>query len=988
MGEHIAGEVINGYRIVGALGRGGIGTTFEAVKEATGEQVALKRLAVADVADWKRFELFEREARVLASLQHPAIPQYLDHFMVEGPRGPTLYLVQAIVRGQTLAEIVTGGGPLDEGAVRQITGELLMVLAYLGQRSPPVVHRDIKPENVMRRVEGPIALVDFGAARADHAKPAGGSTTVGTYGYMAPEQLHGVAVPATDIYGLACTMLFLLSGRSPAELPRQKLAIDFKPTIRTSPQLAAWLDKALAPAPEDRFASADAALAALRSGEIGGAAGPVQKKKRTLTWILAGVLGTTVLAATAIAGVTYVRDKRAARASTARAQQPVPALPARWPSLRHPGLIAMTNRVYSHVSAIFSVAVSPDGKLVASGANDGAVKIWDMATKEPVRALAGQSGEVRKVAWAADGSAVLSAGGKGILIQDLKTGATLRTLALPDGARPDGIAVSPDGKSVVVTSLDGVVRGFNLETGALLFDAKQPLRVFSVAMSPDGSQFATAQGDGIGLWNLGTGKLTNTRKGHAANVDYVAWAPDGHMFFSVSDDQTLKMWHTDRTDPLVTAWEATDEVWGVATEPRGKLVATVSKDGFLRVYNALTLKNTHSRDAEYAMDGSRAGLLSVAFAPDGSHIVTGDGRGNLGYFSLDVTSRPERVPSLPPDAPEDRVAKTPAHTVYAQTLSLMDKTEGDQKAYDRITATLAKAVADDPKNALNHVALAKVLRKRSRSVEGGTDDSKHPLGAGGAELDKAFALSPHLPEAILERGWAAHVHDDDARAKVDAAEAQRLGGPSAGGEHLLAELALAEGKFDDVDVHAAKAISLSSHSQSSSIYYSLRDAYWRQGDDAAYLRMGELQTAAAPWSAWAKGNFAAALLDLGEVDRAIEIGKQAVAQRNYGMARQVLANAYAEKGADALWNQGLLPEAKANFDSAVATVPTHALGHYGLGAYYRKTAVDNHDKKALAQSTKEFELALRSDPKLTIAKKAREDNVALASAPQEPPRGR
>lgn len=326
MGEHTVGEVIHGYRIVGGLGRGGLGTTFEAVKESTGDHVALERLVVADVADGKRFELFEREARVLATLQHPAIPRYLDHFTVDGPRGRTLYVVRALVRGQSLAEIVTAHGPLDEATVLQIASELLVVLSYLGRQNPPVVHRDIKPENVMRRVEGPIALVDFGAARADHAKPAGGSTTVGTHGCMAPEQLHGVAVPATDIYGLACTMLFLLSGRSPAELPRQEVAIDFAPHVRTSPRLASFLEKALAPAPEDRFATAEAALAALRSEELGTT--KAKKKRRGLTWALLAVLGVSALATAALFVVPHVRARRTATASAlAHPPRPPSALP-------------------------------------------------------------------------------------------------------------------------------------------------------------------------------------------------------------------------------------------------------------------------------------------------------------------------------------------------------------------------------------------------------------------------------------------------------------------------------------------------------------------------------------------------------------------------------------------------------------------------------------------------------------------------------------
>jgi len=264
---HTPGNLVHGYRIVRTLGRGGLGTTFEATREATGDAVALKRLAVADADAWKQIELFEREAGVLSRLKHAAIPSYIDHFTVEGPDGPALYIAQELVVGRSLGELArASGAPMDEAEARRIADELLGVLVYLGERTPPVIHRDIKPDNVLVRTDGSIALVDFGAARAAAGSAQGGSTTVGTYGYMAPEQLHGEATPATDIYGLACTLLFLLTGRPPTDLPRHKLRIDFDADVRVTDAFARWLHKALEPAPEDRFPSARAARAALRGG--------------------------------------------------------------------------------------------------------------------------------------------------------------------------------------------------------------------------------------------------------------------------------------------------------------------------------------------------------------------------------------------------------------------------------------------------------------------------------------------------------------------------------------------------------------------------------------------------------------------------------------------------------------------------------------------------------------------------------------------------
>jgi serine/threonine protein kinase len=271
---HLApGDVVQGYRVVRVLSRGGVGTTFEATREADGERVALKRLAVSQVNDWKRIELFEREASVLAGLKNERIPRYLEHFSLESAEGRVLYIAEQFLDGESLADLGRAGRlPMSEADVRRIGTELLAVLDYLGRESPPVIHRDIKPDNVLLRPDGSVALVDFGAARSGLGTAEGGSTTVGTYGYMASEQLHGVATPATDIYGLACTLLFLLTGTSPSELPRRKLKIDFEPATRgrITPPFAAWLHKALEPVAEDRFTSAHSALAALRGLPGGG----------------------------------------------------------------------------------------------------------------------------------------------------------------------------------------------------------------------------------------------------------------------------------------------------------------------------------------------------------------------------------------------------------------------------------------------------------------------------------------------------------------------------------------------------------------------------------------------------------------------------------------------------------------------------------------------------------------------------------------------
>lgn len=148
--------------------------------------------------------------------------------------------------------------------MRDIAIQLLEILTYLHSLTPPVIHRDIKPQNIIRNNHGKIYLVDFGAVQDTyHNTVTGGSTVVGTYGYMAPEQFKGQAVFSTDLYGLGTTLLFLLTQKCPTELPQRQLKIDFRSHIKASFDFVDWLDTILEPSIKNRFHNANTALLAL-----------------------------------------------------------------------------------------------------------------------------------------------------------------------------------------------------------------------------------------------------------------------------------------------------------------------------------------------------------------------------------------------------------------------------------------------------------------------------------------------------------------------------------------------------------------------------------------------------------------------------------------------------------------------------------------------------------------------------------------------------
>ena len=250
------------FVIVGLLGEGSQGRTLDGVDKQAGKAVAIKRFDVRGARGWKDVELAERETRVLQTLAHPNLPRYVDHFEEQG----ALYLVTEKMEGASLADLRRQGAPFGEADAMRLLGDASSVLAYLHGRSPPVVHRDIKPANVIRRPDGSYAFVDFGAVK-DNLRPEGGSTVVGTFGFMAPEQFQGRALPGSDVYGVGATVLSLLTGEEPEALPHRGLAIDVRAALRgrASERMTRILERMLEPDPDRRAAD----IASLLEGAAG-----------------------------------------------------------------------------------------------------------------------------------------------------------------------------------------------------------------------------------------------------------------------------------------------------------------------------------------------------------------------------------------------------------------------------------------------------------------------------------------------------------------------------------------------------------------------------------------------------------------------------------------------------------------------------------------------------------------------------------------------
>jgi serine/threonine protein kinase len=261
------GPLLGGrFRLGPPLGQGSQAETFLArdqdgeAKGKDGEVVVVKRLRLG--GSWKQFDLLEREAKVLSQLRHAGIPRFIT--TIEEPAG-TFNLVMERMPGEDLRAL-SKRRRLSTIEMRDILIRGLELLDYLHSRSPPVIHRDIKPSNLVRAPDGRIALVDFGGV-LEAARERGGSTMVGTFGYMAPEQLHGQATPATDIYALGATIVALAGGIEPEDVPRKGLRMDLDKHLPTLDRgLRAALIAMTEPDPDQRPQRARDVLEILADG--------------------------------------------------------------------------------------------------------------------------------------------------------------------------------------------------------------------------------------------------------------------------------------------------------------------------------------------------------------------------------------------------------------------------------------------------------------------------------------------------------------------------------------------------------------------------------------------------------------------------------------------------------------------------------------------------------------------------------------------------
>ncbi|WP_020113743.1 NB-ARC domain-containing protein [Streptomyces bottropensis] len=306
-----------------------------------------------------------------------------------------------------------------------------------------------------------------------------------------------------------------------------------------------------------------------------------------------------------------------------------PRLINRWPppDLPDPALL---RTLTSHRGVVYEMAFSPDDTRLATGDNDGAVRIWNLATGATLHTPPGPGGAVFAVAFSPDGARLASGDlDSTVRIWDPATGATLHTLTGHAG-EVYAVAFSPDGTRFATGGTDSTVRIWDPATGATLHTLTGHAgEVHAVAFSPDGTRLATGGTDStVRIWDPATGATLHTLTGHAYAVFAVAFSPDGTRLATGGTDGTVRIWDPATGATLHTPPGPGGVVYAVAFSPDGTRFATGGTDSTVRIWDPATGATLHT------LTGHAGEVHAVAFSPDGTRLATGDSRGTVRIWNL------------------------------------------------------------------------------------------------------------------------------------------------------------------------------------------------------------------------------------------------------------------------------------------------------------------------------------------------------------------
>jgi WD40 repeat protein len=694
------------YELRSVLGRGGMGVVYKAKQLSLNRLVALKMIRAGAWAGDEEVRRFRNEAEAVANLDHPQIVTIHEVGQCDGQH----YFSMKLVDGPSLAERLDRY-TRDPRSAAQLMAEVARAVHHAHQRG--ILHRDLKPSNILLDAEGRPQVTDFGLAKrmeGDHELSVSGAI-VGTPAYMSPEQATGsrrAITTAADVYGLGTILYATLTGRAPFvadSVPELLEQVRDQPperpsmaNLRVDRDIETICLKCLEKDPRQRYDS-PAALADDLERYLRGE--PILARRagaweRAVKWARRRPAGMSGIAALTLVGLgvalAYHSRLKAAFGEVDLQRGIAEAALARELTFLYQNRIMFAERelndntphhaaalleecppahrswewnylkrqchtelatIPAHKNRIWTVPVSPDGRLIATGADyEATIRIWEVSTGREVQSIPWDAQYV----WCAispDGSSVAAVGGSlnrpgSVFIHEVASGGTLRSIPVNSGYI-SSVAFSPDGQRIVIASGET-----NPTCWVKVYDVRTHLKLITIAtgeepmydasFSPDGKTVMAIVGSNntdsggklnqVRTWDAETGKARRgTFRGHTRPLITARFSPDGRRIAAAGYDATVRIYAAADSREQLALRGHRSCVNQVAFSPDSRRIASTSDDGSAKIWDAETGQERAT------LRGHRGAFSAIAFAPGGRRLFTSGSDGAVKLW--DVTSSPE-----------------------------------------------------------------------------------------------------------------------------------------------------------------------------------------------------------------------------------------------------------------------------------------------------------------------------------------------------------
>lgn len=674
------------YELRTVIGRGGMGVVYRAWHPALNREVAVKILAGGAFASADARHRFEREAKVLARVQHPGLVTIHDVGQSDG----VPWFSMSLVEGPSLADL-TRDGPLEPERAAEIL--LAVAEALQAAHAVGVLHRDLKPSNILIGPDDRPRVTDFGLAwdAVDDRLLTQSGQTLGTPSYLAPEQVsstRGGLGPATDVYGLGAVLYQLLTGRPPfaaakaAETVQQVLTQEPISPRRLNPtvphELAAICLRCLRKNPVRRYPFAD-----VLAGELKQFLERVTKRRQRSWPVLAGttrgrVLLTgagiallLVLVSVGLLTMVSLRQNQMLRVDLAGRVATLENVRRTAADARYAHQISAAQRAlavgdhqaarhllqdtekqhrgwdYEYLSALLagaqvrlaghsgpatSVAFSPRGQRLASVGSDLHLRVWDPTDRRQVQDKVAHRDTPTCLAFSPTGEFLFTGGKDGMVRRWAVDGWEPARQYLVESGEITSLDVAGEAPLVAAGDDLGRVHVWRDVDGEKLYSRQGDVRrINAVSLSDDGRWLAAGGPAGrILLWSAESGESTAFPSAHGGGVRDLDFSPDGLHLFSCGDDLLIRQWRVADGALVRTLHGHLAAVRCLSVSADGGRLASADLEGTIRIWDL------PGGAATRILHGHEGRVLDVAFGLDSNELASVGAEGDVFLWRLDV----------------------------------------------------------------------------------------------------------------------------------------------------------------------------------------------------------------------------------------------------------------------------------------------------------------------------------------------------------------